>query len=289
MSGVISIVTWYNPAEENVSNAKLIALQSDSMIICDNSTQDNFSYTQGIKNCRYFANGENLGLSKAFNRVLQDPSLNWQDDDFIIFFDQDSKIPPFHIEKLMQEYEVISKDEPIGCIGPVYFDVNEGKEQIPRMRECINNKTFKCAGIITTSMLCKYKTLRMVGYWNEDIFLDMADWDLCWRIMQHGDFVCMTSASVIRHAVGKGSKKIGRFKLHNWAPFREYYQTRDCLKLLGKGYVPLKFKIRFICWLTVRPIPHCLFLPNGIERIKYVIKGMVDFFTGKDEVIGPKV
>lgn len=289
MPRVISIVTWYNPVEENVSNAKMIALQSDVTVICDNSVQDNFSYTKEIKNCRYFANHTNLGLSRAFNRVLQDASMSWQEDDFIIFFDQDSKIPQFHIEKLIQEYKALNRlDESIGCIGPVYFDVNESQEEIPRMREYINGKTFKCTSIVTTSMLCKYGILRDVGYWNEDIFLDMADWDLCWRFMDKGYSVCMTNVSVIKHAVGQGTKKIGCFKLHQWAPFREYYQTRDCLKLLGKEYAPLKYKIRFILMLTVRPIFHGLFLPDGVERIKYVMKGMHDFFIGKDEVIGQK-
>lgn len=282
MSRVISIVTWYNPREENVSNAKTIALQSDMIAICDNSVQDNSGQVKAIKNCRYFANHANLGLSKAFNNVLQDSSINWQADDFVIFFDQDSKIPPFHIEKLVQEYKSIDGlDASIGCIGPVYFDVNERKEQIPLIKEHINDYTFKCAGIITTSMLCKYKTLRNVGYWNEDIFLDMADWDLCWRLMQQGYSVCMTNVSIIRHAVGQGAKKIGCFKLHNWAPFREYYQTRDCLKLLGKGYAPPKYKVRFIFWLTLRPVFHGLFLPNGIERIKYVIMGVFDFLRGR--------
>lgn len=288
MSRVISIVTWYNPAEENVSNAKLIALQSDSIVICDNSAQDNVAYMQGIENGRYVSANTNLGLSKAFNRVLQDPSMDWQDDDFVIFFDQDSKISSGHIEKLMQEYQVISKEESIGCIGPVYFDVNEGQEQIPAKREYINDKTFKCTSIITSSMLCQYGRLRDVGYWNEDIFLDLADWDLCWRFMSKGYAVCMTNASVIRHAVGQDTKKIGCFKFRQWAPFREYYQTRDCLKLLGKEYVPLKYKAKFILIFTVKPIVHLLFLPNGVERVKYVIKGLYDFFKGKDEVIGRK-
>lgn len=285
MSRVISIVTWYHPAEENVSNAKLIASQSDSIVICDNSAQDNSSYTQGIKNCKYFSDHTNLGLSKAFNRVLRDSSMDWQEDDFIIFFDQDSKIPPSHIEKLMQEYKVISKEKSIGCIGPVYFDVNEGQEQIPAKREYINDKTFKCTSIITSSLLCQYGKLQDVGYWNEDIFLDLADWDLCWRFMSHGYAVCMTNVSIIKHAVGQDIKKIGCFKFRQWAPFREYYQTRDCLKLLGKDYVPLKYKAKFMLIFTVKPIVHLLFLPHGVERVKYVAKGMLDFFRGKDEVI----
>ncbi len=289
MSRVVSIVTWYNPVEENISNAKSIAMQSDIIVICDNSIHDNSDSIQEIRNCKYFANNMNLGLSRAFNRVLQDTSMNWQEDDFIIFFDQDSKIPQGHIEKLIQEYQVIDKkDEPIGCIGPVYFDVNERKVEIPTIREYLNDKTFKCSSIITTSMLCKYGRVRNVGYWNEGIFLDMADWDLCWRFMRQGYSVCMTNVSMIKHAVGHGQKKVGCFKLHKWAPFREYYQTRDCLKLLGKNYVPLKYKIRFIVMLTVRPIFHWLFLPNGMKRIQYVMKGIVDFFKGKDEVIGQK-
>lgn len=281
MHKIVGIITLYYPKSEQVDNAKRIAEQVDLLLLCDNSKNENCDMFQEIKNAKYFFWGENRGLSRAFNTVLKDAALDWKGSDYVIFFDQDSVIPDQHIQKLIAEYEqLICSGVDVGCLGPVYYNTSNQRTEVPKDKEAVSEKSLKVKSIITTSMLCTYKNLKGIGFWNENIFLDMADWDICWRFMAQGKLCCMTFASVIRHSVGQGKKKVGPIELRVGSPFREYYQTRDCQYLLKEDYVPFKFKMRFYAMLTLRPALHLLFLENKKERMQYIRKGMRDYKQG---------
>lgn len=279
---IISIMTVYYPDESNLENAEIICRQSDLLIICDNSPTSHENLFSTMENIRYFYWGKNLGLSAAFNRVLKNDTLNWQDNDYILFFDQDSTIQTNHIKLLINEYKkLVIQGERVGCIGPVYFNLSSNKEEVPRLKSFVNDKSMRVSSIITTSMLCQYKNLKKIGFWNERVFLDMADWDICWRFEAENMNVYLTYVSVIRHSLGQGTKRIGPLQIRVGRPFREYYQTRECLYLLFKKYAPVKYKIRFILMLTARPLLHMLFLDNKLERGKYIGKGILAYFTGR--------
>ncbi|MBR3768515.1 MAG: glycosyltransferase [Clostridia bacterium] len=277
-----SLITVYHPGccvKENIRN---IALQTDEVYICDNSPQKSEELCDfNIDNkINYIWFGENLGLSKAFNKVLLEQSFN--DDDYIIFFDQDSSISEGHIQKLISEFEALEEQgEQIGCIAPVFFNTSNNTVESPRAKTPLNEHSFKVASVITSSMLCKYKDIKAINFWNERVFLDMADWDISWRLQESGKICVMTDAVTLKHSLGEGEKKVGPLKIRVGSAFREYYQTRECLYLLTKKYTPLKFKIRFLAMLSVRPVIHLLFLNNRKARLKYIIKGIKDFFCKK--------
>lgn len=277
---IVSIITIYNPQGNIEDNINRIIKQSDKVILCDNGNKK-IDYFQESENLVYIKNGTNLGLSAAFNMALNLSDMNWSDDDFVVFFDQDSKIEDGHIKTLLSEYETVkSLGNNIGCIGPAYYNKSAEQYCIPKMKKDITKTAMSVKSIITSSMMCRYGDLKKIGFWNEDIFLDMADWDLCWRFQQHGYICCMTTKVCLLHKLGEGSKKIGFLTLKIAKPFREYYQTRDSLKLLKKLYTPFKYKIRFILMLTVRPVLHLLFLDDKKERFKYICAGIKDYKKG---------
>lgn len=282
MNKVVSIMTMYYPQPIHIENAKKISNQSDLLIVCDNTPDYKENPFTKIKNIKYLPFGENLGLSKAFNRALLSKDINWKDDDYVIFFDQDSIIPEGHIQALIDEFTNLNnQNEGIGCLGPVYFDLSTNQEEIPHFKKFINDQSMKVSSIVTTSMLSQYKKLKSIDFWNENIFLDMADWDICWRFHEKDMNVYLTYASVIHHNVGHGMRRIGPFRLRIGQAFREYYQTRECLYLFFKRYVPIKYKIRFVGMLTVRPVLHLLFLDNKSNRLKYILRGVKDFIKRK--------
>lgn len=281
MDRVTAIVTVYYPSRDNKRNIEKIVEQVDRVIICDNSPVDNSILFGDINKTIYRFFRKNLGLSSAFNKILKDSCYGWTDRDFVIFFDQDTDICENHVKILMSEYNKLEKaGYKLGCLGPVCHNSCSGRIEIPKMKGFLNDKTMFVKNIITSSMLCMYSVLEKVNFWNEEIFLDMADWDLCWRLGTKKMLCCMTYAAVINHSVGEGNKKMGLLELRVEKPVREYYQTRDCLYLLKKSYVPLKFKIRFIMMLTVRPVIHLLILDNKRERMQYIKKGIIDYRNG---------
>lgn len=280
-SKIKAVVTVYYPNQEHLDNIKRNLEQVDELYICDNSPFSNQALFLGLANCTYVPLHRNLGLSAAFNYLLKDEGRGWAEDDWIVFFDQDSAAPLGHMEKLVRIYLHLRKAGiKVGCIGPVFYNTNRGKVEVPKVSRRLNKGEMIVGSMITSSMLCRYGDLKAIGFWNERIFLDMADWDVCWRFCQAGYACCMTKRTVLRHTVGEGEKRAGLLCLRVGKPFREYYQTRDCMVLLKAPYTPLRYKLRFLAMLTVRPCLHMLFLGEPEKRLYYIKKGIHDFRKG---------
>ena len=278
---IYALISLYNPTEKNIENIYSISQQVDKIFLCDNSSKNNNYLSNKIQNSKYIFFNENKGLSKAFNFILKDKNNFFLDEDFIIFFDQDSKITDNFITKLIYQYNKVKTYKNIGCIGPVYYNQSNNTVETPRKKIKITESCYSVTNIITSSMLSKYGDLKEIGFWNEDMFLDLADWDICLRFLKVGKICCLTDAVSLTHRLGLGEKKIFFLKLRVGSPFREYYQTRDCLYLLKKNYLPIKIRIRCLEIVTIRAILHLLFLDNFTERFFYIRKGYVDFIKNK--------
>jgi len=278
---ITALITLYNPTTENVQNVCAVAEQADRVFACDNSSADNSEmFVDCPDSVIYLPYKKNLGLPKAFNRALKMEKY-WDDDSWVIFFDQDSKIDNGHIDTLIKEYERIQENGiKIGCLGPVYYDTSSGKVEIPRAKHKITDNSYIVSSIITSSLLTKYSTLKDIDFWNEDLFLDMADWDLCWRIQQSGKKSCLTDVITLHHTLGLGRKKVGPISLKVTNPIREYYQIRDCLYLEREQYVPIKYKLRFVLMVYLRSYLHVKYLDHGEDRKMYIERAKSDFKNG---------
>lgn len=281
MSKMHALVTLYNPSEKEFNNCRILSQQVDTVILCDNSQESHETAFQDKKNIVYVTKNKNLGLGAAFNMALKDDTYGWKDDDLIIFFDQDSQIGEGYIQALQDEYRKIETLIPnLGCLGPVFYNTSNDRTERPRQKKNITDETYEVSNTITSSLMMRYGNLKKIGFWNENVFLDLADWDLCWRMRKAGMVCCMTEKVVLHHSVGNGEKKVGLIKLRVGQPFREYYQTRDALYLLQENYVPLKMRLRLIANVTIRPVVHYLMLDDKKSRIKFIRRGINDYKKG---------
>lgn len=281
MSKMHALVTLYNPSEKEFNNCKILSQQVDTVILCDNSQESHETAFQDEKNIVYVTKNKNLGLGVAFNMALKDDTYGWKDDDLIIFFDQDSQIGEGYIQALQNEYrKIVTLIPNLGCLGPVFYNTSNDRTERPRQKKNITDETYEVSNTITSSLMMRYGNLKKIGFWNENVFLDLADWDLCWRMRKAGMVCCMTEKVVLHHSVGNGEKKVGPIKLRVGQPFREYYQTRDALYLLQENYVPLKMRLRLIANVTIRPVVHYLMLDDKKSRMKFIRRGINDYKKG---------
>lgn len=281
-SKVYALVTLFYPNEKIAENIKILASQVDCVILSDNTPcSDNKNLFTEIQNCIYIANRENFGLSKAFNVALK--SRQFDDEDFIFFFDQDSRICEGYAETLIRNFKKIDSKHEIGCIGPQYVDTNSGKIVAPRKIEALSDSCYTVSSMITSGLLTKYFVLKKIGFWNEEVFLDMADWDICWRMKKTGFKIVLCNAMTLTHTLGKGVKKIGKLNLRINHPVREYYQLRDSIKIFWRHYVPVKYKIRFLLMWFPMPLVYLCFLPNRPLRMKYIFWGFMDGIKRKND------
>ena len=200
MKKISALVTIYHPDQKVRMNMASLAEQVDRVILCDNSDNNNKEIFDGIKNCTYIPFLQNFGISIAFNKVLTDKKFEWNDNDILIFFDQDSSIESHHIKKLYSRYlNLKEKGINVGCIGPIFFNKSNNQIEEPRIKRMINDEDMVVKSIITSSMLCSYEDIKKIGFWNENLFLDMADWDISWRFQKYGYVVMMTRAVTLFH------------------------------------------------------------------------------------------
>ena len=276
---ISALVTLFNPLEEHFENIKALQAQVDRVIICDNSSSDHSKDVP--KGCKYTTVHQNLGISVAFNRVLKDPKYSWGLDDIIVFFDQDSRIEKGHIKRLVEAYDICeNKGYKVGCVGPLFLDSSSDRIMGIKKNYKVSKGIYEVQTIITSSMMCKYSALKSVGFWNESVFLDMADWDLCWRLESKGYRSYITTKCVIHHKLGSGVVRVGPIALRSGAPVRDYYETRDCLKLFFLNYTPVFYRIRFILQLTIRPVVRIVLLEKRKERFCYIMRGLYDYRKG---------
>ena len=274
-----ALITLFHPPLDTESCVRAIAAQVDRVILCDNSpTPQAQVLFENIPNSHYIWFGENLGLCNAFNRILSNSGYGWRDEDFVIFFDQDSRIGSNHVDTLVDRYSILEqKGLRPGCLGPVYVNACSSKAEPVRSKSS-DDDCFPICCTITSSLLCRYGAIKSVNFWDENLFLDLADWDLCWRLKASGYSCWMTAAVSLEHHLGLGEKKIGLFRLRVGQPHREYYQIRDGLYLIGKPHIPWCYRLRFLANIFIRTPLHLIFLDHRRERLHYVRMGLQDFF-----------
>ena len=72
------LITLFNPDHKSIENINAIARQADRTILCDNSPQILTEQFEEGLNIVYRFNDANLGLSRAFNKVLKDDSESYE-------------------------------------------------------------------------------------------------------------------------------------------------------------------------------------------------------------------
>lgn len=281
-----ALVTLYKPDSSVKDNIVLLAKQVSAVILIDNTEEtDNAVLFTSVDGCTYIWNKENLGLSAAFNKALKTQECT-RAADYLLFFDQDSCVTENLVATLVSNFEAVTAREKIGCLGAVYLDsVKNEYGGISKLGNEICENCFEVSEIITSAMITRYAILEDIGFWNEDIFLDYADFDLCWRLREKGYTCFISKNAVLNHRLGTGSLKAKIFGkplvLSYSSPNREYYQTRAAVKLLLKPYVPFRWKKNFVFNLTLRIWIFCSRLEGGKRRFLYFIKGFADAILHK--------
>lgn len=251
-------------------NTNLIPLcyekQADKVFLLDNGKCDiNANDLPSIY--VYVKNEKNLGLSSAFDKVLL--TNEFQDDDFLLFFDQDSVIPDLFIHNLIKSFEKVEQEYNIGLIGGFFKDSNTNNDSKRRIKRKISEGIYVVPTLITSSMLTRYKYLKKVGFWNEAYFLDLADFELSFRYRRNGLNCAVDENVVFTHTLGENISG----KEHYLNPFRYYYIIRESTKMLFER-INFFDKSHFLFDLFFYPISIVLFEDKKGERLKYYFKGL---------------
>lgn len=274
MCPVVAGIVTFNPDIDRLKqNIEAVYSQVDMIIIVDNHS-NNVENIIGLVNkynyTRIVCNTDNCGIAKALNQILGYADDN--DAEWVLTLDQDSVV----FEGLVQNYLKYIKLPKVGMMTCNIIDRNKvdystkenGKEYI---------EVDKC---FTSGCFTKVSAWKEAGGFDERMFIDYVDYDLCLSIREKGYRIIQIAFDGILHELGhsKNVKFLGRkWVVSNHSPFRKYFIVRNRLYYIQKHATFLNV------WLERRHLLGFIVLtifrePNKMKNIKAMTKGLIDYW-----------
>lgn len=225
-------VILYNP-EEVVSENVLSYIDSvDKLYIVDNSLGASVASKiskLAPNKVQVITNKQNEGIAKPLNLVLH--LAEKEGFDFLLTMDQDSRFFDGHMALYRSALSSIDWKHCFG-LGPtsvVYERLGEGKED----KEELSNKGIHWNSVMrmmTSGNIISVKKAVECGGFDETLFIDEVDHDICYKALLHGYLLFTSPDILLWHRCGNPIKK--RFfwrDIHamNHPPVRKYYIARN--------------------------------------------------------------
>ena len=270
---ILAVFTLFHPDREILLNLINNCLAYSG---CDVFLSDNAEFSDFILNnprVTYQNNGGNLGLGAAQNKGLR-LALE-KNYDYAILFDQDSRIEPDFLAKLIAEFEAArEKDPKIVAAGPSIINPLFVKTRKSRRRHKLPQNRYRKT-VIASGCIIYLPELNAIGLMDEMLFIDYVDTEWCYRVRSKGYQIMRLAHIVMNHTVGE-CKKIGWMKLQYHHHGRYYYFFRNGVILFRKKCIPLRELLE-----NRQHIYKILFLDHKWDRIKAIFRGLWDGFTIK--------
>lgn len=267
---IVAGIVLYNPEIVRLKeNIETVLDQVDSIVFIDNGS-DNYNEVELLLS-RYnkvfaFRNMENLGIAKALNQIVD--YAERQGAEWVLTLDQDSVAERdliFHYKK----YVNLSRCAIISCIivdrnSTVKAEVHGEYEEIP---ECI-----------TSGCLMKVAAIKYIGGFDEKMFIDFVDFDICHTLNEHNYRIIRINYCGLLHEVGKTKNVcfLGKNEeVYNHSPQRKYYIVRNRIYFIRKHRKSVRVLREYLRLLKYIVLV-CIYENDKTIKIKKMVCGIVD-------------
>ena len=273
INSIAGVVLLYNPDKDVIENILSYIDSIDFLYIIDNSKESSEKVLNFINDhfekIEYVFNQENIGVASALN-IAVEKALN-DGFHYLLTMDQDSMATPNMVERMLS---IQNNFDNVGIISPTQID----KFHSPLSNAIeINEKLV----VMTSGNLLNLSVFKIVGPFNEELFIDFVDVEYCLRLKQNNFKTIQIKSLELLHSEGNLTAKsfLGKTVYpHNHAAFRWYYKTRNLFyinKLYGKNF-PQYFSEEFKLFRN-NIIKIILFESRKREKLWWMIKGFYHF------------
>lgn len=272
---ISATVIWYNPGNENIGNIWTYLNYFEKLFIIDNSKNSNKELSKKLESTKvkYIYNeGKNLGISGALNLACEKAikeGFSW-----ILTMDQDSSFDSKNIKEYFKIFNQIQNNN-IGIISPNHIlknDIIKTEED----KEFINTDH-----VMTSGNLLNLSVWEKVGRFDENLFIDEVDSEMCYRMIEKGYKIKQLNKIKMYHELGNLEKRNFFFRKvsilnHNY--IRKYYITRNKFYMF-KNY--RRYRMRYIYYILNDFFKVIVYEKDKVRKLKYMFKGIKDFFKNK--------
>lgn len=281
---VCGILVTYNPnIDELKENIGSVIHQVGGICIVDNSTdailQNKVLDFQQEESLHVILNKGNFGIAAA-----QNIGMKWalqKGFDAFFLLDQDSKLMEETVSKLVGEYNyIVSQNQNIACIGPLAFDRDKTEEDVYHSYGSGDERIIKVHQTLSSGSLIPKDSFIHIGGMEEDLFIDLVDYEWCWRAEKMGFSTYVTKEVKMAHRLGEDRYHFLGKSIGVPSPIRHYYQFRNTLIMFTRSYVPFSFKLKYIPILLFKFFFFTLFVKPRSVRLRMISKGIMDALKG---------
>lgn len=262
-------IVLFNPDIERLEeNISAISPQVGSLILVDNGSKnidDIKKLIAGYGNITYIRNDDNYGIAKALDQII-----NKADElgaEWALTLDQDTVCEPDIIEK----YDTFTKraKDNVAIITSKY------KDRSVEVDFGMTQEYEKVSFCITSGAFNNVRCIKAVGGFDEKLFIDMVDYDICYALTRNGYKIIRLNYTGFLHEVGRSTSKkfFGKdIIIFNHSPLRKYYWVRNSI------YLKRKYKLGFRSDVRVvkRMIQTLLYENDKFHKLKSMFKGVAD-------------
>lgn len=229
------IVTHFPPAPLDASLAALRSQVSELAII-DNGSPAlkvvELRASAAAAGATFLALGTNTGIAHALNMGLE--LAQQRDCTWLATFDQDSLAAPGMIAAMLRAARSYPLSDRVAVITPVHVERESGVSLAERVAELEGQNWRVLKTAMTSGNLVDVAKVSALQGFEEDLFIDYVDHELCLRLRRHGYHVLEASQARLLHSLGSMSAhRLGwrSLQVTNHATTRRYYISRNRLIL----------------------------------------------------------
>ena len=97
----------------------------------------------------------------------------------------------------------MSKNQKVACIGPLAFDRDKSEEDVYHSYGSGNERIIEVQQTLSSGSLIPKKAFIEIGGMEEDLFIDLVDYEWCWRAQKQGFSTFVTKEVKMAHRLGE--------------------------------------------------------------------------------------
>lgn len=270
---IAGCVILYNSNYETYYCIESYIHQVSKLYLIDNSEVINEVLVKELlqyPHVEYSKNKDNCGVAFALNLAAQ-KAIN-DGYDFLLTMDDDTHLPKNTIEEMCSFLNKSLEKESIGIVS------------VSHSNNIVSQPYYKVAFTMTSGNLISLAIYNEIGGFNNNLFIDHVDHEYCVKLENSSKFVYEIDLLKPVHKLGEERfLNIGVLK-KKWishSPIRCYYFIRNGLWLIS-NYKRNTNIIKHIRVCLIKEILKNVFLEDEkIARIRYIIRGIRDYYGGK--------
>ena len=276
MNNIIAGIVCYNPEifklEKNILS---IINQVRYVIIVDNCSRNIEEIEKlAIKYERIFLyrNEKNFGIAKALNQIIE--FVSNLKSKWVLLLDQDSICIP----NLIVRYQKYINMQNVGIITSYVVDQNTGKIFEIDEKKLENSEYSIITKCITSGSLMDVNKCIECGWFDEKMFIDYVDYDMCFSMQEHGYKIIRCKFEGLLHELGNSKEKHVFNKVFfatNHSPLRRYYFSRNIIYCIKKHRKSIN-SFKYLYKVLIRIVIVFIYEDQKYLKLKMAFKGIID-------------